>query len=190
LSYLWKEKPDLVKSQMKIEHSDFDQTYMRELSKILSFLLKAEKDGDIALPNTNLGMTDLVFELSRRMRKIRDIPEYKIRGKPFAESRNGVMPELPRLPVRLSKSGQPINGVTQEIADRIIDEAYKLHPDLFYDFSEEIRHGFGLGKVFHELKLLFRQLSLPTENLDNFSCSAIGGEVNRRIRRVCGISEM
>lgn len=187
LQYLWNKVPEFVLVLLRREHSDFDQTYLMDLARIVDFLRK-EACKDISVPESHLGMVDLLFELSRRLRKIRGISEYRIKGHPLIKSPDEPWPELPWLPIELLPNGRIRYGVTQEIADRVIADAYKKRPDLFFEFAEILRRGSVWGSdVFSELKHVFRESIQADEHLDNTSLSTIGGEVNRRLRKICEI---
>lgn len=188
LMYLWEKEPELVRAQGKVEQINYDAAYVMELGRIVEFFQKATNSG-IKIPITRLGMLDLVFELSRRLRKALEIPEYEIKGRSFAKSPEDSMPDLPALPIQLLKNGKPPFDLTQEVVDRIIAATYKKRPDLFYEFSEILRRG-GIWPhdTFNELKKVFLDVRRPEEKLDSFQLQTIGGELNRRISKFCEIN--
>lgn len=190
ISYLWEKKSDLLLKMMNAEKREFIQyDYTRYipdyLGQVIRFLRK-EASQDIALPETDLGMMDLSFELSRRLRKARGLPEYKIPGRPLAAGPEGPFPpELPHLPI-LDKV--PLN-LNQEQIDSIIDRAYKQRPDLFWELVEYMRRGLIHGGSAHnELTFLFKDF-LPdsVESSDLNSLYKITGEAYKRLGKLCDI---
>lgn len=186
LSYLWRHAPHLVQRQLKLEHLNYDQTYLMELSHIIDFFTKvAAKEVDV--PTTHLGMLDLLFELSRRLRVAASLPEWHIRGKPLSDGPQDQMPKMPVMPIHSAAESSPF-FITQNQTDRIIEDAYKLRPDLFYDLAEALRRG-GIGHhgIFNELKLVFQKASLSGDNLTPSKAARIGAEAARRLRVLCEI---
>lgn len=190
LSYLWSNRPDLVCAQAVLERGNFDNVYVLELASIVEFF-RNEASKHIEIPNTRLGMLDLLFEMSRRLRLVLDIPAWDVRGKSLAESENGPMPDLPSLPIETLKGRDDYFGLTQEIADRIITDVYRAAPDLFFEKAECLRRGsIWPWDIINALKEVISSVTLPEDRNkveDMWMLSGINREITYRLADLCEI---
>ena len=113
----WFEYIDRINDKGGSLHSvDVEDSYIRVIDHIRG-------NPDFApVPDTELGVIDLTFELWRRCRVTTGYPKPEIRGKPLAPSPDGPFPEkLAAKPI--SKETEKL-GLTQEEVDRYVDQYY------------------------------------------------------------------
>ena len=191
LQYLWDNAPDLVREQAKREHLNYDQEYGMQLGHIVTFIQKVASK-DVEIPKTRLGMLDLLFEMSRRFRKLRNLPDAPVRGIPLAEGPDAPMPALPTPPI----SFETQKFLSQETADNIIKQVYSEHPAWFYELTENMRRGgMYIWPVGQDIREALRQFVLP--NGTHLGASKTGtlvrdidalyGEIIQRLLKVCKI---
>ncbi|GLS99244.1 hypothetical protein GCM10007897_06230 [Sphingobium jiangsuense] len=188
LSYLWANRPDLVAAQAEVESRNFDNVYIMELAAIVEFF-RDEASKHIEIPTTRLGMLDLLFEMSRRLRLALGIPAWEVRGRPLAESENGPMPDLPSYPIETGKGEM---GLTQEMADRIIEAAYRAAPHLFFERVECLRRG-GIWPYdsIHALAEVIKSTASPNDfnSIKHWGLEyLIRGEITYRLVKSCNIN--
>lgn len=191
LEYLWLKRPDRVRIQGALEPKNYDSVYVMELAVIVDFFRK-EAINEIAIPETRLGMLDLLFELSRRLRLALDIPEWELRGRPLAETPDAPLPPLPVIPIAVTKGRSDYFGLTQAIADRVIEIAYKKAPHLFFERVECLRRG-GIWPwdTIHALNEVIKGIILPDEReavKETWMLRGIGQEITYRLVELCEIN--
>src|SRR5690606_9746659 len=73
LKFLWDKKPESISELAELEYGfiagGHDGMYQRACGRISTFLRESEAAQEIVLPATRLGMLDLHYEMSRRIRK-------------------------------------------------------------------------------------------------------------------------
>lgn len=191
LSLLWKRRSDLVRLQGALEPSNYDQTYLMQLAAIVEFF-RTEASKELAIPETRLGMLDLVYELSRRLRMALGIPPWELRGRALANSPDTPLPPLPPLPIKTNKGVDTYFGMTQEIADRIIAATYVEAPELFYERVECLRRGdIWPWDTLNELKSVIRANIQPEElktvKSEDWLLRGVNGEIAYRLVKLCDI---
>lgn len=187
LSYLWANRPDLVSAQAEVESRNFDNVYIMELAAIVEFF-RDVAGKHVEIPATRLGMVDLLFEMSRRLRVALEIPPWEVQGTPLAESENGPMPDLPSYPIETRKGEM---GLTQEMADRIIESAYRVAPHLFYERAECLRRG-GIWPwdSIHALGEVIKSVAFPSDikSVKHWGLEyLVRGEITYRLVKFCNI---
>ena len=138
LKYLWDNKPQLVLPLVEIE-SYIDPMTLRHsssrkpLEKIIEFLRTAT-DLPTTPPPSRLGMLDLLSELCRRIRVALNVPPASLGCPPLAETIKGPFKPLPAV-----EFWAPNKFTETEIdaINRVIDLAYKSHPEAFYEYAEQ-----------------------------------------------------
>lgn len=190
LEYLWLKRPDRVRIQGALEPKNYDSVYVMELAVIVDFF-RNEASTEIDIPQTRLGMLDLLFELSRRLRLALNIPEWELKGKPLAESPDDPMPALPVMPIEVVKGRDDYFGLSQKIADRVIEGAYKKAPHLFFERVECLRRG-GIWPwdTVHALNEVIKDIILPDERMavkETWMLRGIGQEITYRLVELCNI---
>ena len=179
------------------QRGDFTE-YSDVCHGIRDFLLwHASEHAAIPLPHTNLGMLDLVCELSRRTRQAYGLPEIQVRGKPLSEGPYKSFPPL--IEMKIHKWAQRPDGVnlTQEFADAVLPFSYQRRPDLWFETAEEYRHETFVGGADDFRYMLYRMVedrlapsavhfSDPTVN---HITSHLYIEGARRIYRMCEIDD-
>ncbi len=184
LQLLWKEKPAFLQVQGHLEYKGIDQPYLMELAQIVDFFKQEAKD-KVSIPQTRLGMLDLIFELSRRLRKSLGLEDRKIMGKPLAESIESPMPSLPVLPIKTLEGRNDYFGVTQEVVDDIIASVEKQYPYILFELVEVLRHeSIWPWDVVAELNRLCLQVSnVDTQDKEytGWLLRCVPSELGRRI---------
>ncbi|MGM0421615.1 MAG: hypothetical protein ACQEQL_00795 [Pseudomonadota bacterium] len=108
LQFLWETKPDLIAEIAWLEERflshGHDAAYMEKCGSISEYLTK-EAAHKITRPDTRLGMLDLYYEMSRRIRKAKGLVEIPVLGKPLAPQPEGPFPALINKPIRRSENG-------------------------------------------------------------------------------------
>lgn len=194
LRYLWEKKPELVRKQAEQEPSNFDQAYIMQLAHIVDFL-RNEASNEIDIPKTNLGMLDLLFELSRRLRRALDIKPWELRGCPLMDTPNDLAPDLPSLQIKTSNGGENYHGVTQEMVDRIISGAYKDAPELFYQTAECLRRGhIWPWDISNQMKPVIQANISPSDlkalRNEGLLIRTVQREIARRLVKYCEINDV
>ena len=186
LAFLWEKAPALVSQQLALEPSNFDQAYLTQLKRIIDVLQKNSPEF-VELPKARIGMLDLLFELSRRLRVAAGLPEWEIKGKPLYDPATRPMLKLPRT-IAEEKPAKSIFYVPQDVIDRIINSATMKEPELFYDYAESLRRGGIYGpQIFEDMKVLIKKIALPEEEINPTRLGVIGGEIIIKLRKACAI---
>ncbi len=197
LAYVWKNRPELIGKLAEYE-DNFDQFYLKEMRRVVDFLV-GHAVKEIKLPSNYLGWLDLVFEISRRLRVSLCLPEWPVQGRPLIDGAASVLSPLPSVPIHTMPGKNDYLGLTQEIADRVIDEAYRRVPSRFYELAENIRRGsVGANSISWVVypdgmfKPIIEQIILPEEKSKGFNehaiVSYIESELGHRVRNICQIN--
>ena len=89
---------------------------------------------------TRLAVLHALYEVSRRLRKVQNLSEVPVFGRPLAPSPDGPFPEL----IAWDESGyqdkmlEPFE-LPEEVFERIVRRAYAADPRLMYDWCEQQR---------------------------------------------------
>lgn len=153
VSWLSSERSDLLMKLLDEETAIRNIMYYEAIAKIMNVLRK-EAGAQIDVPQTELGMVDLLYEISRRLRKAYGLTDIPPRGKPLAPSPNGPFP--PMLAVKVSQRNEE-RGATQEIVDTVLADFYDQRPDLWFVASEAAQRNLGFGIVQREMWSLLRK---------------------------------
>lgn len=150
LQFLWETKPDLIAEIAGLEERFWshghDAAYMEKCGLISEYLTE-EARHKVALPDSRLGMLDLYYEMSRRIRKAKGLVEIPVLGKSFAPRPEGPFPALIDKPIYRTESGKTYPGLTQEIADRMCQAVYDNHPSIMYEYAEQYRRMLIVGEI-------------------------------------------
>jgi hypothetical protein len=188
LRFLWQTEPDLVRALGQQERGGYDATYIMQLTEIVDFF-KNVASKSIQIPDTRLGMLDLVFELSRRLRVALGYKPPLPSGTSLKASLDSKLPDIPALPIDIS--GISSTKVTQEMVDRLISAVINERPDLIYEFSENLRRG-GIWPhdIVNEIRHVLRKHAIPEDEIGFWTIKFIGGEINRRLTNFCKIQNI
>ncbi len=161
IDYLVKNYPQRVLALLDEEKVNREVLYYKIASNI-AYILKDEVGKSIDVPQTHLGLIDLVYELSRRLRRAYDLPEILPQGKPIAPTPDGPFPELIKIEIG---PVQKKLGITQEVADRLLGRIYEQRPDLWYAMAEGARRNLHLYMLsddfFDTLKRVGAEENIP-----------------------------
>ncbi len=146
-------RPDLLKKLLDEETVIRNIIYYKVMGGIMH-ALRVEAKGQIEIPQNELGMIDLLYEISRRLRNAYELSNIPPRGKPLAPSPNGPFP--PMLAVKISQRNEE-RGATQDIVDTVLADFYDQRPDLWFAASEAAQRNLGFGVVQREMWSLLRK---------------------------------
>lgn len=184
ISFLEKNKSELLLELLAEENGPRLSSYLN----IAYEALEEVEAGGAALPATGLGKIDLIYELSRRLRRAYGLVDVPPLGTPFAAGPDKPLPPLVRLAV--SEGAARRGDVTQEMADHALQVTYERRPDLWYALAEEYRLQMRLFAVDEFRALLQKVLDEeygPRKN--NWTDGELFMEAVRRIYKMCGIEE-
>lgn len=181
IKHLEKERPDLVEMLIQRDKKAFDQgMHGRIFAHIIDYF-RNKFDQPALVPPTRLGMLDLLFELWRRVHKSLGKDDLPVFGKPFAVGINGPFPTLINKPIALAKKEE--DRLSQELVDEVIQSAYRQAPEIFYEFSEQIRrvmYTYEINGAVNDLIKSFLQ-----EKPDPWS--TVLGSAQFRLRDMCAM---
>lgn len=130
LRHLWEKKPELVRGlvseEMRPLPDGHDDMHGKACERIIVYLREKASE-DIDIPPSRLGMLDLLYELSRRLRKGLGLAEVPVFGKPLASGPEGPFPVLIEQPIQLPKNKKLEIQITQELADEVLRGHKKLY---------------------------------------------------------------
>lgn len=142
-----------------------------------------------SIPNDHLGLIDLLFEVSRRIRKAYDLAEVIPQGHPLTSGIDGVYLPLPI--VEISEYAKK-DGFTQEMVDKVLQESYMQKPDLWFALAEGSRSyipidalKIELNENLHGLSQKFFAIEITSLNADWYYKEAVA-----RVWKLCGISNL
>lgn len=105
-------------------------------------------------PETDLGLIDLAYELSRRIRKAYGAPEYLTVGQPLAPTPEGPYPDFPEIDVERAKQQEELDISDDEVI-KTVKHFYRENGFTAYVVGESMRKDqlhigpfFGLGYRF------------------------------------------
>ena len=180
-SFLEENNPGLLLELRAEECSRRTQAFMNVAYEILEYLEEAGAD----LPETPLGQVDLIFELSRRIRAACNLPGIAPRGRPLAEGPGKPLPPLARTDIDAASKRA---GITQDMADRVLQAAYEKRPDIWYGVSEEYRREIRLFATVELRELLRGVIAAEYPAMaDPLVVGEFFLEAIRRIYKMCGI---
>jgi hypothetical protein len=184
VDFLWERAPDKILRIIKEENYPRNADYFRAMTGAVEFL-RQEASKEMDVPQTHLGLLDLSFELTRRIRKGHDFPEIKVEGKPLAPGPEGPFPPLVSLEIR---SFLKEKGLTQSMVDEVIQALYERRPDLFFIGGECARRSASMGLAGVELEKnvweIANEKKLPLTHLEVID---IKSEIGKRYRLMCGL---
>lgn len=136
---IWELKPVFIRELVFEEKLPFpnnrNSIFSRKMGRVIHFLRDEEKAGNIE-PISMIGMVDLTYEITRRIRHVMGLEDIEPAGKPIAQGPKGPFPELIALPIYRNPRGEPQPTVTQEKADKFCAETYdvliKNHPEVVF----------------------------------------------------------
>lgn len=185
LQYLWKNRPDLVAKLAYWEKVIRDPGMHGRACADIGFYLRQEAIKEIEIPESRLGLLDVIFEVSRRVRKSQGLKEIPILGKPLTSDRNGDYPPLIDQEIQRNKEGKPYFGMSQEMADIVCSLAYRQDSQLMFDFCEQVRRSVSTP----EITSGFYTLVSKIRDDQKFSPqSSFAGELHSRLNTMCRIS--
>jgi len=183
LRHLWETRADLISEAAILEvkpdayriHADYQ--YKDVLDKVITYLRKALPE-ELKAPPSRLGMLDLLYEFSRRLRGSTGQEQLILLGQPLAPSPEGPYPALPNTPV------WPGRRFTQETADAVLQEAYRLNPAAFYECAEQMRRSIRSYEIDDEIEALITK-TVNILGLENNIVNQIYGEALHRLFEIC-----
>lgn len=190
---LQKKRPDLIAdiafeinkpSNYRVGGRLANPLYQRRAQAICDYL-KDESSKEIESPATNLGLIDLIFELSRRIAKVYDLPDLDFFGTSIAEG-----PDHPLLPLAPPSNHPDSEGVTSELRDRIVALIYERAPRLFYELAEERIRQLRLKCVLKDLHKALENLAPEGAPTTTTARTPIIREINSRLHKMCGCPDI
>jgi len=182
LLQIWSQKPEWIQELSKLESepniyevrtfSDYENI----IDDLTDFLRQSCLEGKHL---TRLGLLDLIYELTRRLRKTLKLPQLPILGNPLAPSADGPFPPLEDVPV------WPSNKMTQEIADRILHKAYIQSPEVFFEQAEQMRRSLKTYEIKGEVWQLLRKIVDIEDSRFLGILPELSGEVGHRLFVMC-----
>ena len=131
--YLQKENQGILIKLLFEEVVIRQANYFKVLTNLFGFLVSQEV---VQVPKSPLGQIDLLYEISRRLRKAYELPDIPPQGKPFAQDIVGPFPHLMSLEISKTSSEK---GITQEVVDTVISIFYELYPSYCFLIGEAMR---------------------------------------------------
>lgn len=196
IDYLEKSRPDLL---IRLVQNSFEtpENFSEKLHMIIVALNEVSERGEIKMPGTYLGQIDLMFEVGRRFAKAygwkkpfhKDgklrVKEYELEGIPLAKNPEDEYPLLPFLEILKNTVGY---GLTQELVDQILQEAYEKMPTCFYEIAEGIRRGIWPYSANEKVRIFIAtEISRNTSKVNQDSSYACIREIDRRLRLLCNL---
>jgi hypothetical protein len=142
IRFLQERRPDLLFRLLDEERMLRSVTFDKAARKVVTYL-KDEARKDIDIPESFLGILDLMFELSRRLRQAANLPEITILGGPLSAGPDGPFPPLPTVKINESSG----HGLSQDLADRLLQASYTHQPRVWFEMAEEIRRTMHLAEA-------------------------------------------
>jgi len=115
IAYLAAQTPDLIAQLTEEEKQPFPESRgarFREICYSIGAHIREAESRDVELPETRLALVDLLYELSRRIRKAQGLNEIPMLGKALAPSPQGPFPQLPV-------------GSAQKLVDKLCTQIYE-----------------------------------------------------------------
>lgn len=185
LRHLCSARPDLVQELAEQEMRSFpdgrDELYGKKCGSIIHYFRQDAPQNEL-LDISRLGMLDLLYELSRRLRRALGLPEIPVLGEPLADAPDGVFPPLLSKKVWVSKEGKM--PVSQEFTDRVLGEFYERYPAVVFEMSEQQRRLMRTYEINGECNKCLRGL-LSKEEADKWPY--LPGELIGRINHMCNV---
>lgn len=187
LRYLWDTRPDLVKKFVENETisvpTSRDADYNHACHAIIRFALEGAKQG--RWPELSwTGCVDLIYEMSRRVRKVFNLPQVPVFGEAIGPGPEGPFKPLPKRDIYGKNTGKADPNMTQEIADKLCEEFYQQEPQLSFACAEQqrrISYGSGLHLILQQAfaELIGDRYAVSAHNIKN--------EFQGRTRILCKI---
>lgn len=142
LQHLWLHKKDLILELCYQEKRGVpegrDALYGKRYGDVIDYF-RQDAAKDLMVPDTRLGMLDLLYELSCRIRSALSLQDVAVIGKPLiSEEDYESFPELISIPLEQSKKASDY-GITQSLVDEVLSKSYAKDPVVFYEYSEQMR---------------------------------------------------
>lgn len=161
------------------------------LDKHVVKYIKEEMPKLFPIPDNLIGLVDLTYEISRRLRSAYELPIVFPKGIPLKKTSNGKIQSLPSLAISDSAVRA---GLTQKIVDAVLNESCQALPEVWFAFAEAVRTNIFIYPVLDPFLKNFEQLLLkfPTHEADKrraFGLGQLKNEATYRIMKACEISE-
>lgn len=193
LRHLWEEKSELVRELAAQEmrpdprRTHGDAVYNKAIDRVISYL-RQEESKKTELPLSRIGMLDVVYELSRRLRKGLGLPDLEILGIPLVKKPDSAYPVLLKLPIWTLNNGKPRSTLTQEMIDTTLQAAYERRPDLFYEISEQSRRSMRSYEIRDEFEALLKEITPAEVKKDVGFVGILHSEAKHRLFEMCKMS--
>lgn len=188
--YLEKEQMDNLLRLWAEEDTIRISVYYTRLDEAIVGPVQDEASKLIDVPTTLIGMVDLCYEISRRLRKAYNLPDVSPIGNSITPSIEAPYPELPNLQILESTVGR---GLKQKQIDTILQESYLENPHDWYALAEAIRHNMLINILNVKFREDFLNRSIKHQvNLMQPSSIPLNGmlmEANMRLRKLANISD-
>lgn len=144
LGALWEQRPDLIAPMVAVEAEPDVKTarhydYRRVAGKIIEYVRKAPEFSAMA-PPSRLGMLDLIYELTRRIRYSLKLPPLPIEGRDFAPSDQGPFPNIDSYIIDTnSYTNSYYTKIGKDKISFVLAEVYRISPGAFYELAEQYR---------------------------------------------------
>jgi hypothetical protein len=189
--YFQAQRQDLLIQVLEEERLQRIAAHYEAYGKIVNYL-KNDASNEIEVPQTDLGMIDLIYELSRRIRVAYELPDIMVTGKPLAPSPDGPFPPLVDLEMDFINEKR---GATQRMVDTVLNILYQRRPNLWFIAGEAARRDVGLyNRELSDLvsEIIIQEGFAPDKHnkivqkgdLSSIT-SACLSEFRRRVRKMC-----
>lgn len=183
IKYLQDNRPDLVEElaqqEKRLLPDGRDDLHGKKYGDVIAYL-RERVDSSVQVPPTHIGMLDLLYELSRRIRSALNLQEVPILGRPLASSPEGPFPPLTQKSVEIVKNKE--HQLSQSLVDNAIQSAYERAPEIFYDFSEQMRRMMRSYEISQSFQRLIKD-SLPEGQTDPWNITM--GSAYGRLYEMC-----
>lgn len=185
LRHLCSARPDLVQELAEQEMRGLpdgrDALYGKKCGNIIHYF-RQDAPQDELLDISRLGMLDLLYELSRRLRRVLGLLEIPVLGEPLVDAPNDKLPQIVQTKVWTSSTGK--QPVSQEFADRALAEFFEKYPALVFEVSEQQRRLMRTYEINGECNMKLRGLLSKEEEA---KWPYLLGELTTRIHHMCKI---
>ena len=185
--YLWTYKSDIVKEMLeyeKIEDVLFAHSgNYKDVCDNLVDYLREEVPKAINIPDTNIGMLDLLYEISRRIRKSINLEDIAPIGGSLSIRRSdrNFYPNL--LDIQIDNPSSK-----QEVINKIIEEAFNNNHNLFYDYAEQTRLLMYMSDITSSLQLVIWNSISREDKKNPIFLASVMNDIDIRIDKICGFT--
>jgi len=184
VSFLERDRPDLLLELLAEEGRYRTDLYAERAWEAADAAVEA----GAGVPATPLGRLGFALELSRRLRAAYGMAEMFCAGRPLAARPGDPLPPLPALGI--GDGTRRRAGLTQEQADRLLQQAYAARPELWFALAEECRYDLPMQAT-ADILALFEHLAAaePGAARNSWTAGELRLEALRRLYKLCALDD-